>query len=69
MKVTSHLGTWVHSITMLGYYDYGRNAHNERFVYIVCNYMILNPTHNNISEIVNKRTIKCAKIHPCTYIC
>ena len=48
--LASGLGTWVHSITMLGYYDNGRNAHNQRSV--EHNFMILNPTHyqRNVNE-------------------
>ena len=65
MKVTLSLGTWVHSITMFGYYDNGRNAHNQRSV--ECNCMILNPTHYQRN--VHEKTIKCTKIHPCMYMC
>ena len=38
MKVTSGLRAWVRFITMLGYYDNGRNAHNH-----VCNMELHDP--------------------------
>ena len=53
MKVTSGLRAWVRFITMLGYYDNGRNAHNQRSV--ECNYMILNLIQHIVREISMKK--------------